>query len=75
MAGGAAGLGVYGAGGIVSGAVCESGRVLGGSGRASPAPTGDGFAFGAGVGATTGAGRVSVVSEAESSRGASLRSG
>jgi hypothetical protein len=54
----------------------EAAWVLGGSGRESPAPTGDDVACGAGVGAGEGAGRISVVvGEAESRRGPSLRSG
>jgi hypothetical protein len=50
--------------------------VLGESGRASPAPTGDEVACGVGGGGVAGVGRVpAVVSEAGSRRGPSLRSG
>jgi hypothetical protein len=51
----------------------ESGRALGESGRARPAPTGDEVVCGVWVGAGERTGRVSVVVDgAESSRGPSL---
>lgn len=68
-------MGVCGAGRIGPGVSWESGRVVGGSGRASPVSTGDEVAFGMGVGGAAGDWWVSVVVDEEGSRrGPSLRS-